>query len=230
MHTDVTQDRKYLLGVFFNLREISIARRFRISAHTSIGTFPWKAFFSANILCEYSASERETYFLVYPARSSHLAYILLLFLIAMQSLVLKKCNFSLSLQSRNLTILIVTEHSNKYRSKLLRDFVNEYESHAITYEIIIFSSTWKNIQLSLVIICRCNTRHGAISREMLKRACAWKLKFFHGTFEYFIYSVTVSLKLSQILLRRHARDMPFVAVREDIKICNLLNFHERLVM
>lgn len=110
MHTDVTQDRKYLFVVFFNLREISIARRFRISAHTSIGTFPWKAFFPANILCEYSASERETYFLVYPARSSHLAYILLLFLIAMQSVFsLEKVQF--------FSLVTVEEFDNSYRNR-----------------------------------------------------------------------------------------------------------------
>lgn len=93
-----------------------------------------------------------------------------------RSLVLKKCNFSptvvveLNKSSRS------TEHSNKWRSKLLRNFINE--SHAITimiYEIMIFSSIWKNIQLSFVIIHRCSARYSAIGREMLKGTCAWKL-------------------------------------------------------
>lgn len=42
------------------------------------------------------------------------------------------------------------------------------------------------------------------------------------------HSVMISLKLSEIFLRRHAQGVPFVTVWKDIKICNLLNFNERL--
>jgi len=65
-----------------------------------------------------------------------------------------------------------------------------------------------------------------------KQSVYLKVKFSHETFEWFIYlALRYDLvKTRRDILRRYARHMPFIAVREDIKIYNLLNFNVKFAM